>query len=73
MSKVESNFHADSEAEFRFRLVLESASVEAHSLMDSGDNKKLLQHELNELAHRLLQSGYADISKMIREWKDKHK
>lgn len=73
MSKIESPFHIDNKAEFRFALILESRSVEAHSLMDSKDNKEILLQELNHLAHTLINSDYVKFNIMINQWKEEHK
>lgn len=72
MSKIEYPFHIDEEAEFRFALVLESRSVEAHSMMDSGNNKEVLK---DTLRHPILgmEAIQSDLRMMIKEWKEKHK
>lgn len=72
MSKVEYPFYIDENAEFRFALVLESRSVEAHSLMDSGDNKDKIKDVMRHpvLAIDSLQS---ELRAMMREWKERHK
>lgn len=75
MSKIEIPFHIDKEAEFRFALVLESRSLNAHSLMDSGDEieKAGLKHIVFTLVNtdddRLRQS----LVRKITKWKEKHK
>jgi len=71
MSKIEAPFHIDEEAEFRFTLSLQSSSVNAHSLMDSDDNKKELNRILNDLAKDTVLR--TKIKMMIPVWKEKHR
>lgn len=72
MSKIEYPFHIDEEAEFRFALVLESRSVEAHSMMDSDGNKDSLKISLEWILEE--SEGMKESMKdMIRTWKEKHK
>ena len=72
MSKIEYPFTIDEEAEFRFALVLESRSVEAHSLMDNGDNKIKIK---DVIRHPILgiDSLQSELRSMIKDWKEKHK
>jgi len=71
MSKIEYSFNIDEEDKFRFTLVIESRSVEAHSLMDSNNNKDKLKLLIEGLANSLVSTGA--IQRMINDWKDKHK
>lgn len=74
MSKIEIPFHVDKEAEFRFALVLESRSVNAHSLMDSDDNKKILKEGLSLLYNDRNNDFFIkEIENRIQQWKEKHK
>lgn len=72
MSKIEAPFNIDEDDIFRFSLIIESRSVEAHSLMDSGDNKINLKDMLNSIVKDNIRRDDI-ISDMIREWKEKHK
>lgn len=71
MSKVESPFHIGGDTSFRFVLTLESRSVEAHSLMDSGDFKEIVNNILNSII-RMPQFRTA-IEARIYLWKENHK
>ena len=71
MSKIESPFHIDEEAEFRFTLSLQSNSVNAHSMLDSGDTKERIKYILDSITkdprfRRTLEMQMLD-------WKEKHK
>lgn len=75
MSKISIPFHIDGHPEFRFSLALESNSVEAHSLMDSGDatDKEnltgLLRGGLDD--DNLFLMGY--LEEKVKKWKESHK
>lgn len=68
--KIESPFSIDND-EFRFSLVFESRSLEAHSLMSSANNKEELEDVL-----KFLQNTTNLIELLIKQrkiWKEKHK
>lgn len=72
MSEVSHQFNIDEEAEFRFEIIIRSRSVNAHSMMDSGNNKEkisdILRHPI--LGMDAIQS---ELRSQMREWKEKHK
>lgn len=77
MSKIESPFHIEGNPDFRFALVLESRSVEAHSLMDSGDAidrenlKNLIDHVVDKKRDPV--DLLSILKDRVIEWKETHK
>lgn len=71
MSKIQVPFSVPGYPEFRFNLTLESNSVEAHSLMDSGDFKSHVEDIMRSQSRdpRLLMT----FERCAAECKEKHK
>lgn len=71
MSKIEVPFNMPGEPDFRFTLSLQSSSVEAHSLMDSGATKedmtKILRSQVND--PRFMTT----LEMHLINWKEKHR
>jgi len=70
MSKIEAPFHIHNNPDFRFAIVLESRSVESHSLMDSDNNKKNIHNLLDNL---VIEDLVDYINMAITKWKEEHK
>lgn len=73
MSKIEVPFSLDEKDEFRFTLVLESRSVESHSMMDSGDNKAKIIDRLRKAIIDDDMRLHHILDQAAKEWKEKHR
>lgn len=68
MSKIAIPFHIEGHPEFRFSLTLESNSVEAHSLLDSGDNKERIKSILDSARRYDRLSDL--LEELVKKWKE---
>ena len=71
MSKIEIPFHIKGNPEFRFSLVLESNSVNAHSLMDSSTLRPDMERIMDSMVRdpRFMTT----LERHLINWKEKHK